>query len=452
MKVLFIQPYISNESIAGDDTSMFEPLALEYLSGNIKDICETRLLDMRIEKRLNDCLDTYRPDVVGITSYTVHVNVVKSIIKEIKEFDNGIKIVVGGHHASVSPADFIDVNPDYIVKGEGIIVFRQIVEVLKGNIRINELESVEIDRLGSTIILKSIEEVPIGSFPYPDRVLSEKYRKEYFSYWMKPIASLRSSSGCKFRCSFCSLWERYNGRYYTRKPESVVEELKTIKEDIIYFSDDESFLDSENVNNLADLIRKSGIKKRYHMLVRADSVVKNKDILAKWKDIGLERVFIGMESAKDEFLKKINKGTSVKINEEAVKYLQNLGITVISDFIIDQEFDRSDFKKLRDYVRKLKLSSPVFTILTPLPGTRFYKENENQIIDKKWEHYDVMHTVLKTKLPIREFYKEFYRIYKNSASFFKKIEFISQFSFIDIVKIIKLYGNVLKKIKCLITR
>jgi hypothetical protein len=43
------------------------------------------------------------PDVVGITSYTVHVNTVRTHFAQIKEWDTQVLTVVGGHHAMVAP-------------------------------------------------------------------------------------------------------------------------------------------------------------------------------------------------------------------------------------------------------------------------------------------------------------------------------------------------------------
>jgi radical SAM superfamily enzyme YgiQ (UPF0313 family) len=185
------------------------------------------------------------------------------------------------------------------------------------------------------------------------------------------------------------------------------------------------------------------------MMVRADTIVKNKNVIAAWKEIGLERVFIGVEGTNDSILKRLNKGTTSTINEEAIKYIQSLKIQILSDFIIPQDFDYQDFADLKKYVRKMKLSSPIFTILTPLPGTPFFREVEDKLIDKQFEHFDVMHSMLKTKLPLREFYKEVYKLYKGSASLYQKYKFLSLLSIKDVIQVTKLYGAVTKKLKIL---
>ncbi|NIR17607.1 MAG: B12-binding domain-containing radical SAM protein, partial [Desulfobacterales bacterium] len=58
------------------------------------------MLDLRLEKNLQEVLQDFRPDVVGITAYTVHVNTVKTLFEEIKKWNPQVLTVVGGHHAT----------------------------------------------------------------------------------------------------------------------------------------------------------------------------------------------------------------------------------------------------------------------------------------------------------------------------------------------------------------
>ena len=70
--------------MGGEDFSIYEPLALEYLAAGVSGDHDVRILDMRLDPDLDSALQNYRPDVVGITSYTVHVNTVKRLFQQIK--------------------------------------------------------------------------------------------------------------------------------------------------------------------------------------------------------------------------------------------------------------------------------------------------------------------------------------------------------------------------------
>ena len=96
MKVLLIEPAKAPLTIGGDDVFLFEPLALEYIAAGVARDHDVRILDLRLEKDLSGVLTEFRPHVVGITSYTVHVNTVKSLFEEIRGWDPQVLTVVGG--------------------------------------------------------------------------------------------------------------------------------------------------------------------------------------------------------------------------------------------------------------------------------------------------------------------------------------------------------------------
>ena len=132
MKILLIQPAAkASLTISSEDVRcMHEPLALEYIASGVVKNHQVRILDMRIEKDLQSVLRDFRPDVVGITAYTVHVNTAKRLFHEIKAWNPDVFTVIGGHHATVSPEDFLTPSVDVIVTGEGIFVFQKLIERL----------------------------------------------------------------------------------------------------------------------------------------------------------------------------------------------------------------------------------------------------------------------------------------------------------------------------------
>ena len=130
MKILLIQPAKAQKTIGGEDVFIYEPLALEYLASGVKEDHDVKILDMRIDKDLDSQMQEFKPDVVGITAYTVHVNTVKNLFNKIKTIDPDIFTVVGGHHATVAPEDFFTPYIDLVVMGEGVLIFKEIISRL----------------------------------------------------------------------------------------------------------------------------------------------------------------------------------------------------------------------------------------------------------------------------------------------------------------------------------
>ncbi len=156
------------------------------------------------------------------------------------------------------------------------------------------------------------------------------------------------------------------------------------------------------------------IKKKYKLWGRTDTVVKNPGIFEKWKEIGMEFLFMGIESVSNEYLKKRNKKNSIETNEKAIKIIQNIGIEIIPSFIIDQDFIKTDFEAIGDYIEKFELKQPVITILTPLPGTELFKRKKKELTTNNYELFDLMNSVLPTKLPLDEFYRHYFNLYKRA--------------------------------------
>ncbi len=88
----------------------------------------SRLLDQRIDDTVEQTLEAFRPDVVGITGYTVHANKDEAIWqRRAKTWNPEMLTVVGGHHATVAPRDFDSPHIDLVVVGEGVDSFREVV-------------------------------------------------------------------------------------------------------------------------------------------------------------------------------------------------------------------------------------------------------------------------------------------------------------------------------------
>jgi radical SAM superfamily enzyme YgiQ (UPF0313 family) len=158
------------------------------------------------------------------------------------------------------------------------------------------------------------------------------------------------------------------------------------------------------------------VRKRYFLYGRTDTIARNRDLLALWRDIGLERIFVGLESFRAVDLKDIRKGSTLADNEAAVRILHDLEIEIYGSFIVRPDFGLDDFSGLARYSRDLELGFPSFAILTPLPGTDFYDEVREQMVTHDYDLFDFLHALLPTELPLEEFYREMYRLNMRAMS------------------------------------
>jgi radical SAM superfamily enzyme YgiQ (UPF0313 family) len=264
---------------------------------------------------------------------------------------------------------------------------------------------------------------------------------------MRPLASIRTSKGCHFRCQFCALWKLTGGRYLTRKPEIIVEELGGIAEKYVFFADDESLLETARMDRLADLIIAAGLKKRFFLYGRSDTIARHPELLAKWRQAGLERVFVGLEFMRDQDLKLIRKGSTVENNLRALQILKQMRIDIWPMFMIRPEFGREDFAALRQRCLDLDLPFIGFSVLTPLPGTDLYEEVKNRLIVDNYDFYDFFHTLTPTALPLKDFYQELADLFQRSRSLKNQFKLMRKYPFRQWPSLFRVYGDLLKKFK-----
>jgi len=449
MKILLVQPAKPEKALGGEDFAIYEPLALEYLAAGVAGDHDVRIFDMRLDHDLDSLLREYRPDIVGITSYTVHVNTVKMLFRQIKAFNPDIVTIVGGHHATIMPADFYTPFIDVIITGEGVFSFKEVIVRLEKKLDLSEIPGAVRMESGAIVICQKGQDIDLDALPFPRRDLTANYRKSYFSEWMRPLASIRTSKGCHFRCRFCALWKLTGGRYFTRKPECIVKELGTIEEKYVFFADDESLLDTKRMEVLADLIGQAGIRKRFFLYGRSDTIARHPELVEKWKKIGLERVFVGLEFIRDTDLNLIRKGSTVENNVRAVQVLKGLDIDIFPMFIVKPEFERKDFADLRKYCLDLELDFIGFSVLTPLPGTDLYDDVKDKLINFNYDYFDFFHTLLPTTLPVKDFYNELIALYNGSRSLKNQIKLMRKYRLRELPSLFRIYGDFIKRLNTL---
>jgi radical SAM superfamily enzyme YgiQ (UPF0313 family) len=194
----------------------------------------------------------------------------------------------------------------------------------------------------------------------------------------------------------------------------VVEELRDISAPNIFITDDIFWMNVKRGEEMAKQIKAAGIKKYFTVQTRTDIICKFPHLIEMWKDCGNLAIFLGLESVTDEGLRAVNKKNSADNNVKAIEILKELGVGFTPNFIVDPAWDRDDFKRLRDWIEHMGAYNAGFSILTPLPGTDLWDAAKQNVTTHKWEMYDIVHTVLPTRLPLDEFYSEYSALWQHS--------------------------------------
>jgi len=411
LRILLINPESSKaSSFYWKDFYLCEPLALGYLSAGAKaQEHEVTALDMRFHSdALESNLLDFKPDLIGVTGYTMSYFEILNHCRQSKALIPGVHTVIGGHHATIRPMDFFFPEVDYVVCGEGVTPFTQLLTYLESGELNPQIPDVWC-RQNNVFKSGGHREIyDIDKLPFPDRSCYAQDAHRFAIGYMKPIALLRTTEGCRFRCSFCSLWKIMQGKYLIRDIDKVVEELSGIEQYYIHIIDDEPWLEIKRMFALAEAIRAAGIDKRYMTYCRIDTITKQQELLAAWRRVGLDCLLIGIEAVSPIELKKYNKGIKTDQIEVALHIAKELDIRIYLNFIIDPAYTAEDFDRVEQFIVAHDIRYPGFTVLTPLPGTKGL-ENFDAITERmpngmpNWALFDLQNPVTETRLPKEEF-------------------------------------------------
>jgi radical SAM superfamily enzyme YgiQ (UPF0313 family) len=418
MKIAFVKPPVGG--ILGLEMLTFvEPLGPICVAACLeRDGHECAVFDLRIdgeEQGLALCR-AFKPDVVGLQcNFTTERNRTVRLASRIKAENPGVFIVVGGHDASRDPDWFHHDSVDVIAIGDGEEVMPQLVDALQAGHDLANVPGLVLHREGRWV---STGHAPtrgnLDDYPLPARHLIERYADHYYINFHKPLALMETARGCPFKCNFCSVWKFHESTFREKSPERVVQELREIKADAIFITDDIFWMNVKRGEEMARQIKAAGIRKFFTVQTRTDIICKFPHLIEMWKDCGKLAIFLGLESVTDEGLKAVNKKNTADNNVRAIQILKDLGVGFTPNFIVDPAWDRDDFKRLRDWIDMTGAYNSGFSVLTPLPGTDLWDSAKQNVTTEDWEMYDIVHAVLPTKLSLDDFYDEYSRLWRHT--------------------------------------
>jgi len=383
------------------------PIGLEYIAAYIEDaVEEVHVVDMEMEKRSFQCLlDLHLPDLMGIGMSATEHNEGLRLAGIAKKM--GITTVVGGYHPTSVPDLMLSYTQvDMVVQGEGESTTRELVEKgsPEGVLGVSYKEDGRTVHNGDRPLIEDLDKLP-----FPARHLRQ------YSYKANDRKTdydvLLTSRGCYGQCTFCCEPSMSHGHLRCRSPENVVEEVLQMakyhegKQVSVMIADPNFMGKPARVEHICDLLQKYDLDMKFCALVRTDSMARHPKIVKKMCEVGILAFEMGIESPHHKDLKSTKKGITTKIHREAVQNIRQNGGSAGGTFVIglpDQTEEEIEYFPV--YAREIGMTAAAFGIVTPFPGTEFYKklDSEGLIFETNWDDFDEMHSVYKTKYLSKE--------------------------------------------------
>jgi magnesium-protoporphyrin IX monomethyl ester (oxidative) cyclase len=383
-----------------------EPLGMERVAEAVRQAGhEVRLIDLQTfgAKDFARAVAEFQPRAIGFSlNYLANVPEVIDLAKLARRLVRNCFVFVGGHSASFIADELLehgDGAVDAVLRGEGEVATPLLIAAIEDGGLDRVPGSVSAEGRGpAPVLLDSLDRFP------PARDLLRR-RRNYFIGQLDPCASIEFTRGCPWDCAFCSAWTFYGRSYRMASPEAAAAELATVAEPNVFIVDDVAFVHPEHGFAIGREIEKRGIRKRYYLETRADVLIRNPEVFAYWRRLGLKYLFLGLEAIDEEGLKAHRKRVSRDVNDQALEVARKIGVSVAINLIADPGWDEKRFAVVRDWA----LSIPEIvhlTVATPYPGTELWLTESRRLTTRDYRLFDIQHAVLPTRLPLHEFYTQ----------------------------------------------
>lgn len=410
MKILFVRPQPSPDTIGLQHIMVVEPLELEVLAAVTSKDDECMIADMILEEQsLDKIIINFEPDVFCVTGYITHMQVMKECCRTAKSILPNVATVVGGVHVEKFPEDVDDASIDFRVVRNATKTFADLINHLKYKTAL----PASVLKFGEQMNEAKLPDYDFY-FPIPNRQLTAKYRHKYFYVFHQKVALMKTSFGCPYTCKFCFCRKITGDHYYARPMDDVIAELKMIKEREVYIVDDDFLLSASRLKEFIKRLRQEKIKKNYLVFGRANFIAANKDIIGELYDVGLRTVIVGIESFDNNELDSFEKRSSSYINQKALEVLKTCNVDCYAAVITSPGWSKNDFKKVGNKLLQLGIKFINLQPLTPLKGTAIEVSEEDLVIKRNdFARWDLAHVVIRPeKMSVKDYYANIKHLYE----------------------------------------
>ncbi|CAM3824392.1 B12-binding domain-containing radical SAM protein [Kibdelosporangium persicum] len=370
---------------------------------------EVTILNFQVEDSVFDAVCTpeevterilrYDPEIVGISVTGLTIGQALTVTTAIKQRKPHLHVCWGSHQAASCAEEILRREPyvDTIVAGDGEIPMLRLIEALERGEPLSTVPGLwyrDVDESAGMLPLLQIRltsnppEPDIDDLPFPARdTLRELLDRDVAI----KDARIYTSRGCPFRCTFCVYPALgYLRRWRDRSADKIVEEIKYLRDefgiDHFWFSDDNFTLPSRRSRfralELAEVLREAKLGVTYRVLMRADSVDGQEELMKALADSGLTCAYMGLESGSPRRLEYLDKHTNPDVYRRAVSLVRKYRIGLQVGFIMFDPFTswedlRIDADFLQD-IEETYLYTNMSQVLYAYPGTPI----ASQLIEK----------------------------------------------------------------------
>jgi radical SAM superfamily enzyme YgiQ (UPF0313 family) len=357
-----------------------------------------QLLDLRVsKKKLEDVVEEFRPDVVGISALTTEAKSMHSIAMFVKSWRKDTVVISGGPHPTAFPKETLeDTAIDFIVLGEGEETLPELLEFLQGG------NSGSVKGVGYRTnngcaytfpesFIQNIDEIPIPAW---DLIEFEEYGRYKSESNMPPrrYASLFTSRGCPYRCIYCH--NIFGKSFRPKSAEKIIEEIAFLvnKYNVDEFEvlDDIFNLDRVRLQQTCRLIIDRGLKIKLLFPNGLRTDLLDEESILLLRKAGTIYISFAVETASQRVQRYIKKNLNINRVKENIEIAENLGIITHGFFMFGFPTEtENEARETLNFSLQSRLTTASFFIVTPFKNTELWEIVKDKInANKEFEYLE----------------------------------------------------------------
>jgi len=328
-------------------------------------------------------LKKIKPKIIGLSTTNLEFNEVVKINQAIKKINRNIFVIIGGSQPTYRAKDFLNNGFKFICIGEGEKTILEFVREIQN-------QTFNWEKINGLAWKKSHKSI----FNPPRQLMSEAEINEitslsydlidtrYFDINLGIIrglpikgALLLTTRGCPFNCSYCGCNLIFGRKLRYKTMRNIETEIKYLKENYdiegIWIVDDTFTISQEHILGVCKILKK--YKMIWGCQSRVDTI--NEKIIKIMKESGCVQVDFGVESGSQRILDEIIfKRTNIQQIIKAFELAKKYKLRTLANFMLGLPTETyEDLEMTKKLAEKIKADVYLFSIATPLPGTKLYE-------------------------------------------------------------------------------
>jgi len=343
-----------------------------------------------------------RPDYLGLSATTISVNNAGRIAERVRELQPGVVTILGGAHVSAIPERTLEAFPsiDFGIVGEGEVSLFDLLARLERGEPIDGVAGLAYRRDGRVHAnprapyIDDLDALPAPAWDLlPD--FPHRFQPSLFSYPRTPVATLITSRGCPFTCTFCDRsTSGRKGRMHS--VDGVVKLCANLVERgvrHITFVDDLFTVRKQRVVELCQAFLDHGFT--FSWSCNSHPNLLDAPTLALMHRAGCWQIAYGIESGSQRVLDVVKREVRIPRMRETLRMTRAAGIRTRGFIMLGHPTEGLDSLAETDaFLRTVELDVCQITKFTPYPGTPAYPTiQQHGTFVEDWERMNAMNFV-----------------------------------------------------------